>query len=51
VALVVYPDGVVSTFFLAPAASNERTIGIGYIPIASDSYDVYLADKGFTRVK
>jgi Transposase DDE domain len=46
VALVVDPEGVVSAFGLAPAASDERPIGEALI--ASDRYDVYLADKGFT---
>jgi hypothetical protein len=49
VALVVNPEGVVSTFDLAPAASDERPIGDALI--ASDRYDAYLADKGFTGVE
>jgi bacteriorhodopsin len=49
VALVVDPEGVVSTFFLAPAASDERPIGDALI--SSDSYDAYLADKGFTGIE
>jgi Transposase DDE domain len=49
VALVVDPEGVVSAFGLAPAASDERPIGDALI--ASDRYDVYLADKGFTGVE
>jgi hypothetical protein len=49
VALVVDPEGVVSAFGLAPAASDERPIGEALI--ASDRYDVYLADKGFTGVE
>ncbi len=48
-ALVVDPKGVVSAFFLAPAASDERPIGDALI--ASDRYDAYLADKGFTGVE
>jgi len=49
VALVVDSEGVVSAFGLAPAASDERPIGDALI--ASDRYDVYLADKGFTGVE
>jgi Transposase DDE domain len=49
VALVVDPEGVVSAFGLAPAASDERPIGEALI--ASDRYDAYLADKGFTGVE
>src|SRR5215210_3260486 len=49
VALVVDPEGVVSAFGLAPAASDERPIGDALI--ASDRYDAYLADKGFTGIE
>jgi hypothetical protein len=49
VALVVDPDGVITAFFLAPAASDERPIGDALL--ASDRYDAYLADKGFTGVE
>jgi len=49
VALVVEPEGVVSAFGLAPAASDERPIGDALI--ASDRYEAYLADKGFTGVE
>jgi hypothetical protein len=49
VALVVDPEGVVSAFGLAPASSDERPIGDALI--ASDCYDAYLADKGFTGVE
>ena len=49
VALVVNPEGVVSAFGLAPAASDERPIGDALI--ASDRYEVYLADKGFTGIE
>jgi hypothetical protein len=49
VALVVDPKGVVSAFGLARAASDERPIGDALI--ASDRYDAYLADKGFTGVE
>jgi len=41
VALVVDPEGVVSAFGLAPAASDERPIGDALI--ASDRYGAYLA--------
>ena len=47
VAPVVDPEGVVSAFFLAPAASDERPIGEALK--AGDLHDTYLADKGFTR--
>jgi Transposase DDE domain len=46
VALVVDPEGVVSAFGLAPAASDERPIGEALI--AEDLHEAYLADKGFT---
>ena len=49
VALVVDPEGVVSAFGLAPAASDERPIGEALI--AEDLHDAYLADKGFTGVQ
>lgn len=49
VALVVDPDGVVTTFGLAAASSDERPIGDALI--ASDSHAAYLADKGFTGVR
>jgi hypothetical protein len=49
VALVVDPDGVITAFGLAPAASDERPIGEALI--ASDHYGAYLADKGFTGVE
>jgi Transposase DDE domain len=49
VALVVDPQGVVSAFGLAAAASDERPIGDALI--ASDRYGAYLADKGFTGVE
>ena len=49
VALVVDPEGVVTAFGLAPAASDERPIGDALI--ASDRHDAYLADKGFTAVE
>jgi hypothetical protein len=49
VALVVNPEGVVSAFGLAPAASDERPIGDALI--ASDRYEAYLADKSFTGIE
>jgi len=49
VALVVDPDGVITAFGLAPAASDERPIGEALV--ASDRHEAYLADKGFTGVK
>jgi hypothetical protein len=49
VALVVDPDGVITAFGLAPAASDERPIGDALL--ASDRYGAYLADKGFTGVE
>ena len=49
VALVVDPQGVVSAFGLAEAASDERPIGDALL--AEDRHEVYLADKGFTGVE
>jgi hypothetical protein len=49
VALVVDPDGVITAFGLAPAASDDRPIGGALL--ASDRYGAYLADKGFTGVE
>ena len=49
VALVVDPEGVVSAFGLAPAASDERPIGEALV--AEDLHEAYLADKGFTGVE
>ena len=50
VALVVDPDGVITAFGLAPAASDERPIGDALL--ASDRHGAYLlADKGFTGVE
>jgi hypothetical protein len=48
VALVVDPEGVVTAFGLAPAASDERPIGEALV--ASDRHESYLADKGFAGV-
>jgi hypothetical protein len=49
VALVVDPDGVITAFGLAPAASDERPIGEALL--ASDRYGAYLADKGFAGLE
>ena len=49
VALVVDPEGVITAFGLAAAASDERPIGDALI--ASDRHGAYLADKGFTGVE
>src|SRR5687768_4482542 len=49
VALVVDPQGVVTAFGLAEAASDERPIGDALI--ASDRHGAYLTDKGFTGVE
>jgi len=49
VALVVDPQGVVSAFGLAEAASDERPIGDALL--AEDRHEAYLADKGFTGVE
>ena len=48
-ALVVDPEGIITTFGLAPAASDERPIGEALV--ASDRYGAYLADKGFTGLE
>ena len=49
VALVVDPQGVVTAFGLAPAASDERPIGD--VLVDSDRYEAYLADKGFAGIE
>lgn len=49
VALVVDPQGVVTAFGLAPAASDERPIGDALVD--SDRYEAYLADKGFAGIE
>ena len=49
VALVVSPEGAVTSFGLTPAASDERPIGDALV--ASDRHDAYLADKGFAGVQ
>jgi Transposase DDE domain len=49
VALVVDPDGIITAFGLAGAASDERPIGEALL--ACDRHGTYLADKGFTGVE
>ena len=49
VALVVDPEGVITAFGLAAAASDERPIGDTLV--ACDRHGAYLADKGFTGVE
>jgi len=49
VALVVDPEGIITAFGLAPAASDERPIGDALL--ASDRYGAYLADKGFAGIE
>ena len=49
VALVVDPEGVITAFGLAAAASDERPIRDALV--ASDRHGAYLADKGFTGVE
>ena len=46
VGLVVDPEGVVTAFGLAQAASDERKVGDALV--AADGHDAYLADKGFS---
>jgi hypothetical protein len=50
VALVVSPEEVVTTFFLAPANSDERPIGETLIAAEEDRQGSYLADKGFSSL-
>ncbi len=49
VALVVSPEGIITAFGLAGAASDERPIGD--FLIAQDRHDAYLADKGFSSIE
>jgi len=49
VALIVDPEGVITAFGLAGAASDERPIADALL--ASDRHTAYLADKGFTGVE
>ena len=46
---MVDPEGVITAFGLAGAASDERPIGDALV--ASDRHGVYLANKGFTGVE
>src|ERR687897_2931248 len=48
VALSVSPEGVITAFGVAEAASDERPIGDWLI--RQDRHDTYLADKGFSSV-
>jgi hypothetical protein len=48
VALMVDPEGVITSFGLAPANRDERPIGDALL--AQDRYDLYLADKGFSSL-
>ena len=48
VALSVTPDGVITSFGLAPANCDERPIG--EFLIASDGHHSFLTDKGFSSV-
>ena len=49
VALSVTPEGVVTSFGLAPANCDERPIG--EFLVSSDGHDAFLADKGFSSVE
>jgi Transposase DDE domain len=49
VALVVDPEGIITAFGLAPAASDERPIG--EVLLAFDRHGAYLADKGFAGIE
>jgi hypothetical protein len=48
VALMVDPEGIITTFGLAPANCDERPIGDALF--SEDRHDAYLADKGFSSV-
>lgn len=48
-ALTVTPESIVTTFGLAPANCDEKPRG--EFLMASDRYDSYLADKGFSSVE
>lgn len=48
VALTVDPQGVITTFELAPANSDERPIGEALIAV--ERYPGYLADKGYASL-
>ena len=45
---LVSPEGVVTAFFLAPAACDERHIG--EVLLDEDRHGNYLADKGFSSL-
>src|SRR5918998_2282321 len=49
VALSVTPEGVVTSFGLAPANCDERPIG--EFLVSSDGHDAFLADQGFSSVE
>jgi hypothetical protein len=49
VALVVDPEGIITSFGLAQAASDERPIGDALL--ACDRHGAYLADKGFAGIE
>jgi Transposase DDE domain len=49
VALSVSPEGVVTSFGLAPANCDERPIG--EFLVSNDGHNAYLADKGFSSVE
>ncbi|MCA1731958.1 MAG: IS982 family transposase [Actinobacteria bacterium] len=49
VALSVSPEGVITSFGLAPAICDERPIG--EFLVSSDGHDAYLGDKGFSSVE
>ena len=48
VALMVDPEGVITSFGLAPANCDERPIGDALL--SEDRHDAYLADKGFSSL-
>ena len=49
VALVMDLEGIITTFGVALAASDERPIG--EFLIAQEGYEAYLADKGFAGMR
>ena len=50
-ALVVEPEGIITSFGLAPAASDGRPIGEVLLACERHGAYYYLADKGFTGVE
>jgi hypothetical protein len=48
VALMVDPEGIITTFGLAAANCDERPIGDALLSV--DRHDAYLADKGFSSL-